>query len=103
MRETGNRSFGLFAHRTFTPATSGIAHIVITSQKFTRLPMGVEGMLPACCLPLLTAAENKQITGKREFPMKIVIIRYNERRFIVYHCDERRRPKTGRPRGGLND
>jgi hypothetical protein len=31
------------------------------------------------------------------FPMKIVIIRYNERRFIFYHCDERRRPKTGLP------
>ena len=33
--------------------------------------------------------------------MKIMIIRYNERRVVVYHCDERRRPKTGRPRGGL--
>jgi hypothetical protein len=27
----------------------------------------------------------------------------HERRFVVYHCDERRRPKTGRPRGGLSD
>ena len=35
--------------------------------------------------------------------MKIMIIRYNERRVVVYHCDERRRPKTGRPRGGLSD
>jgi hypothetical protein len=35
--------------------------------------------------------------------MKIVIIRYNERKFVFYHCDERRRPKTGHPRGGLSD
>ena len=68
-------------------------------------------MLPACCLSLrgregvtiLAAAENKRITGKRGFPMKIEIFRYNGRMFIFYHCDERRRPKTGRPRGGLSD
>jgi hypothetical protein len=32
-----------------------------------------------------------------------MIIRYNERRFVDYHCDERRRLKTGRPRGGFSD
>jgi hypothetical protein len=72
---------------------------------------GVKGMLPACCLPLwgkegftlIAAAENKRTTGKKGFPMKIMIIRYNERRFVVYHCDERRRSKTGCPRGGLSD
>jgi hypothetical protein len=66
---------------------------------------GGKGMLLLGCLPLwgrewvifLAAAENKRITGKRGFPMKIVIIRYNERRFIVYHCDERRRPRRGTP------
>jgi hypothetical protein len=31
------------------------------------------------------------------FPMKIMIIRYNERGVVNYHCDERCRPKTGLP------
>jgi hypothetical protein len=68
-------------------------------------------MIPACCLPLrgkegftlMAVAENKRTTGKKGFLMKIMIIRYNERRVVVYHCDERRRPKTGRPSGGLSD
>jgi hypothetical protein len=68
-------------------------------------------MLPACCLPLwgregvtlLAAAENYRMTLKKGFPMKIEIFRYNGRMIIFYYCDERRRPKTGRPRGGLSD
>jgi hypothetical protein len=64
-------------------------------------------MLPTCCLllwgregvTLLAAAENKRITGKRGFLMKIEIFRYNGRRFIFYHCDERRRPRRGAPTG----
>ena len=29
--------------------------------------------------------------------MKIMIIRYNERRVVVYYTDERRRPRRGAP------
>jgi len=68
-------------------------------------------MNPACCLSLwgregftfLAVSENKRTTGKKGFPLKIMIIRYNERRVVIYHCDEHRRPKTGRPRSGLSD
>jgi hypothetical protein len=62
-------------------------------------------MHPLDCLPhwgsegvtLLAVAENKRTTGKKGFLMKIMIIRYNERRVVVYHCDERRRPRRGAP------
>jgi hypothetical protein len=104
--ETNNRS-GAPAFHASTPAASGIPPIAITPDKVEKYSekRGVRGMLPLGCftlwgregVTLQAAAENKRITGKRGFPMKIVIIRYNERRFIFYHCDERRRPKTGLP------
>jgi hypothetical protein len=67
--------------------------------------MGGPGDFLLGCLPLwgregvtlIAAAENYRMMGKKGFPMKIVIIRYNERRFIFYHCDERRRPRRGAP------
>jgi hypothetical protein len=31
------------------------------------------------------------------FPMKIMIIRYNDRGVVVYHCNEPCRPKRGLP------
>ena len=88
-----------------------IAIILDKIKKQYSEKKGVKEMIPACCLPrwgregvtLIAAAENGRTTGKKGFHMKIMIIRYNERRFVVYHCDEHRRPKTGRPRGGLSD
>jgi hypothetical protein len=48
--------------------------------------------------PLITSSKDrKKRMEKKGFPMKIMIIRYNERRFVVYLCDERRRPRRGSP------
>jgi hypothetical protein len=46
---------------------------------------------------LIAAAENYSNDGKKGFLLKIEIFRYKGRMFIFYHCDERRRPKTGLP------
>jgi hypothetical protein len=80
--------------------------IILNLVENITLKNGVKGMHPLDCLPfwgregvtLIAAAENGRTTGKKGFPMKIMIIGYNKRRFVVYHCDERRRP-----RGGLSD
>ena len=79
--------------------------IILDKVENSTLKKGVKGMLPFDCIPyrgregvtIIAAAENGRTTGKKGFLMKIMIIRYNERRFVVYHCDERRRPKTGLP------
>ena len=61
-------------------------------------------MLPLGCLSLWgregghppdTRKRISKQRGEKRFPMKIGLFRYNGRMFIFYHCDERRRPKTG--------
>jgi hypothetical protein len=111
--ETNNRSWRLFAFRASAPAASGIPPVAITPdkvEKYSGKRRG-QGDAPRMLLPPPGERESpswlpqriSELQRKRGFLMKIVIIRYNERRFIFYPCDERRRPKTGRPRGGLSD
>ena len=51
-------------------------------------PLGIDGVT------LIDSLKEWKVTG---FPLKIMIIRYNERRLVIYPCDERRRPRRGPP------